>query len=85
MSKISAECDNIFVKLWTSVFVFFFRNVFQLTENLALYQPTWERFPLPYESRDVRMQWTECTLNVVLEVNVHVQYLMTANTVLHGE
>lgn len=82
MRNFSAECENIFVKLWTSGF--FFRNVFQLTENLALYQPTWERFPLPDESRDVRMQWTECTLIVEL-LQVNVQYLMTVNTVLHGE
>lgn len=79
MRNFSAEFDNSFVKLST-----FFRYVFLLTENLALYQPTWERFPLPDESRDVRMQWTECTLIVEL-LQVNVQYLMTVNTVLHGE
>lgn len=84
MRNILAECNNICVKLWTSVFVFCFRNVFQLTENLAVYQPTWERIPLPDESIDVRMQWAECTLIVEL-LEVSVQYLMTASTQKHGE
>lgn len=88
MRNFSAEFDNSFVKQ-NSIIVLqhiqvFFRYVFLLIENLALYQPTWEQFPLPDESRYVRMLWTVCTLIVEL-LQVNVQYLITVNTVLHRE